>query len=316
MCGIAGGYDLKSAGDRGREPLAGKRDCQPGLRAALMLKAWQEAMAGLIFRRVKQAVLVAAVLSVLGLAAVASPTTGGPLSAAPGEDLVALAQRYENGESVRRDYQRALWLYCQAAQVGNPRAFLNIGWMFLNGRGVARDEPAGVMWLRKAAEHGVPQAINLLGLLPRAIPSAARGCPARGTTVVALAQAPPAIRALVDETARHVGISAHLLLSVMAVESGFNARAVSPKMAAGLMQLMPDTAERFGVRDRFDPRENVRGGATYLRLLLDMFSGNLTLALAAYNAGEETVRTRGGVPPYPETIDYVAAVKRLCTCGE
>jgi len=265
-------------------------------------------------RRLKYAILLAAVLSGLGSAGIAQ-TAGSPLDAAPAADLVGLAQRYENGESVPRDYQRALALYCQAAQRGDTRAFFNIGWMFLNGRGVARDEAAAVMWLRKAAEHGVPQAVNLLALLSRATPSAARGCPAGGAVVVALAKAPPAIRALVDETAQRVGINAHLLLSVMAVESGFNPRALSPKMAAGLMQLMPGTAERFGVRDRFDPRENIRGGATYLRSLLQMFSGNLTLALAAYNAGEETVLTRGGVPPYRETIDYVAAVKRLCACG-
>src|SRR5207248_2246448 len=142
-------------------------------------------------------------------------------------------------------------------------------------------------------------------------------CPVGGAAITAsIKAAPPAIRALVDETAQRVGINAHLLLSVMAVESRFNPRALSPKMAAGLMQLMPATAERFGVRDRFDPRENVRGGATYLRSLLTMFSGNVTLALAAYNAGEETVLTRGGVPPYRETIDYVAAVKRLCACAE
>jgi len=265
--------------------------------------------------RLRNAVLTAVVLTGLGSAAFASQTAGPRLPTAPTADPVALAQRYENGESVPRDYQRALALYCQAARRGDPQAFFNLGWMFLNGRGVARDEAAAIMWLRKAAEHGVPQAINLLGLLSRAPSSAARGCPVGGA-VVALAEAPPAIRALVDETARRVGISSHLLLSVMAVESGFNPRAVSPKMAAGLMQLMPGTAERFGVRDRFDPRENVRGGATYLRSLIEMFSGNLTLALAAYNAGEETVLTRGGVPPYRETIDYVAAVKRLCACGE
>jgi soluble lytic murein transglycosylase-like protein len=266
-------------------------------------------------RRLSQAVFLAAVLCGLGSAAIASQMAGPALPAAAATDLVALAQRYENGESVPRDYQRAVALYCQAAQRGDSQAFFSLGWMFLNGRGVARDEAAAVMWLRKAAEHGVPQAANLLGLLSGVSPSAARGCPTGGAAV-ASSKAPPAIRALVEETAQSVGINAHLLLSVMAVESGFNPRAVSPKMAAGLMQLMPATAERFGVRDRFDPRENVRGGATYLRSLLKMFSGNMTLALAAYNAGEETVLSRGGVPPYRETIDYVAAVKRLCACGE
>jgi soluble lytic murein transglycosylase-like protein len=87
-------------------------------------------------------------------------------------------------------------------------------------------------------------------------------------------------------------------------------------MAAGLMQLMPATAARFGVQDSFDPRENVRAGATYLRLLIDKYKGNLSLALAAYNAGEEKVEAYGGVPPYQETKTYVDTVKRLCGCGE
>ena len=228
---------------------------------------------------------------------------------------VVAAERYENGESVPQNYRRALALYCQAAQRGDPQALFHLGWMYLNGRGVARNDATAVMWLRKAAQRGVPQAQNLLALLVGVTPSPVRGCSGGGVGV-ALAEAPPAVRALVDETAQNVGVSAHLLLSVISVESGFNPRAVSPKLAAGLMQLMPETAARFGVRDRFDPRENVRGGATYLRSLLEMFDGNLTLALAAYNAGESAVSARGGVPPYRETIDYVAAVKRLCGCDE
>jgi soluble lytic murein transglycosylase-like protein len=266
-------------------------------------------------RALKRAVLLLGVLLVFGSAAFAAQSAGPRLPAAPAADPVALAERYENGESVPRDYREALTLYCQAAGRGDARAFFHLGWVYLNGRGVARDDAAAVMWLRKAAKGGVPQAANLLGLLAGVSPSPMRGCPG-GATAVELAHASPAIRALADEAAQHVGISAHLLLSVMAVESGFNPRAVSPKLAAGLMQLMPQTAVRFGVRDRFDPRDNVRGGATYLRSLLEMFGGNLTLALAAYNAGEATVLNRGGVPPYRETIDYVAAVKRLCACGE
>ena len=90
-----------------------------------------------------------------------------------------------------------------------------------------------------------------------------------------------------------------LLHSVVSVESGFNPHAVSPKMAAGLMQLMPATAARFGVHDSFDPRENVHAGAKYLRLLLEKYKGNLTLALAAYNAGEAKRRSvwrRAAIP--------------------
>ena len=266
-------------------------------------------------RRWTHVLLLASVLSGFASAVVAAPAAGTRQPVAQTADSVALAERYENGESVRQDYREALALYCRAAGRGDPRAFFHLGWMYLNGRGVARSDATAVMWLRKAAGGGLPQAANLLKLLAGVPSSPMRGCQGR-TIGVTLAHAPPAIRALADETALHVGINPHLLLSVMAVESGFNPRAVSPKLAAGLMQLMPQTAARFGVEDRFDPRDNLRGGATYLRALLDMFDGNLTLALAAYNAGEATVLARGGVPPYPETINYVAAVKRLCDCGQ
>jgi len=96
-----------------------------------------------------------------------------------------------------------------------------------------------------------------------------------------------------------------LVKSVMLVESNFNPRAVSRKGARGLMQLMPATARRFGVRDSFDPHENIRGGTAYLSDLLGMFGGDLVRTLAAYNAGEGAVQRYRGVPPYPETQEYV-----------
>jgi hypothetical protein len=274
-------------------------------------------------------ILLVAVVSGLPLPAIAAQGAG-PRSdasvngtAGAARDTVALAMRYESGLSVPRDYGRALTLYCEAARRGDPRAFYGLGWMYLNGRGVARDDAMAVMWLRRAADRGIAQAANLLQLLSRVSPRSAQDCPRavekpRHTASTALprATASPAIRSVINETAQHVGINARLLHSVVSVESSFNPRAVSPKMAAGLMQLMPETAARFGVRDRFDPRENVRAGAAYLRSLIDKYNGNLTLALAAYNAGEASVEAYGGVPPYEETKAYVDTVKRLCGCGE
>jgi soluble lytic murein transglycosylase-like protein len=101
-----------------------------------------------------------------------------------------------------------------------------------------------------------------------------------------------------------------LIHSVIKVESNYNPYAVSSKGALGMMQLVPETARRFGVRNVFNPVENIQGGAKYLRYLLDLFDGSYPLALAAYNAGEGAVVRYGGIPPYPETQNYVILVRR------
>lgn len=109
---------------------------------------------------------------------------------------------------------------------------------------------------------------------------------------------------------RH-GLAPELVEAVVRAESNFDARATSKKGARGLMQLMPATAAQLGVRDVFDVRQNIEGGVRHLRYLLDRYKGNLTLALAAYNAGVDAVARHGGVPPYAETRAYVARILRL-----
>ena len=114
---------------------------------------------------------------------------------------------------------------------------------------------------------------------------------------------------LITQAAARNGIDHHLILAVMKQESSFNAQAISYKGARGLMQLMPATAARFGVRDIFDPAQNIEGGARYLRFLLDTFKGDVELALAGYNAGENAVARYGNqIPPYRETQDYVRKI--------
>lgn len=116
---------------------------------------------------------------------------------------------------------------------------------------------------------------------------------------------------LIAGVARQARLDPLLIKSVMHAESAFNPRAVSHKGASGLMQLMPGTAKRYGVSSIFDPHENTLGGALYLSDLLEQFNGKLDLALAGYNAGENAVIERGGIPPYPETRHYVKKVMRL-----
>ena len=114
---------------------------------------------------------------------------------------------------------------------------------------------------------------------------------------------------VVDEVSRTYGLESALLHAVISVESRYNPKAVSSKGAAGLMQLMPQTAKRYGVADAFDPRQNLDGGARYLRDLLRLFNNNISLALAAYNAGEHAVMKHGNrIPPYRETLNYVPRV--------
>jgi soluble lytic murein transglycosylase-like protein len=113
-----------------------------------------------------------------------------------------------------------------------------------------------------------------------------------------------------DACGRH-GVDAELVKALIQVESNYNHRAISPKGAMGLMQLMPGTASRYGVKEAFDPQDNVEGGVRYLKDLLQLFGSDLKLALAAYNAGEGAVQRYNGVPNYTETQNYVRKVLAL-----
>jgi Transglycosylase SLT domain len=136
--------------------------------------------------------------------------------------------------------------------------------------------------------------------------------PQADVAVVPPAAPPPVVTAptpygeIIDRASAEHGVDARLVRAVIQVESGYKERARSRKGAMGLMQLMPETARQFAVADPYEPRSNIEGGIKYLRWLLDRFE--LPLALAAYNAGEAAVRRFGGIPPYPETRQYVERV--------
>jgi soluble lytic murein transglycosylase-like protein len=130
------------------------------------------------------------------------------------------------------------------------------------------------------------------------------------TPAVAEAETDLTIDAHIKEVAARHGVRADLVAAVIEAESDFNPRAVSRRGARGLMQLMPTTAKRLGVKDPFDPRKNIEAGVKHLRAMMDRFDNNIPLALAAYNAGEVAVIKYRGVPPYRETRAYV---KRIMT---
>lgn len=130
----------------------------------------------------------------------------------------------------------------------------------------------------------------------------------RTTTADAHPASAPRFDDIVVAHAQRHALRPELVRAVIQVESGYNPMATSPKGAMGLMQLMPATARQLGVRNPYDPEDNIRGGTRYLRLLLDRYDGNEQLALAAYNAGSGAVDRYSGVPPYRETRDYVRKV--------
>lgn len=225
---------------------------------------------------------------------------------------------YEHGEGVPRDPQLAATLYCQAARAGDPDAQFGLGWMHVNGRGVARDDrlAAGFFALAAAQRHEHAQRmLDRVGADDRRLPECMRAAMPAAPDLDADAFADlPREKLQYAELARALapgyGIRPRFALAVIAVESNFEPRARSPKDARGLMQLIPDTATRFRVRDAFDPAENVHGGLAYLRWLLAYYRGQVTLVAAAYNAGERAVDRHRGVPPYAETRAYVTRIRR------
>lgn len=268
-------------------------------------------------------------------------------SAAPGEDpylleaaalqgdakaQTELAARYQHAEGVPRDPDEAHRLYCRAARQGYAEAQYQLGWIYAYGRGVARDDAVAVTLFRMAADQGHDYAARALQLirgqaqerLPpcmRPDPPVAERIPAPGApggrnddrdgAGAAVPSVPYDIERLVRRLAPAYAVDAQLVLAVISTESAFDPAAVSPKNAQGLMQLLPETAARFGVTRPFNAIDNVKGGLAYLRWLLAYFEGDVKLVLAAYNAGERTVERYRGIPPYAETRDYVRKISAM-----
>lgn len=230
------------------------------------------------------------------------------------ETVLAQARAHEHGEGVSKDPLKAASLYCDAARKGDAEGMYSLGWMYANGRGVERrDDYAGTLFAR-AASLGHPHAARMVrytgqdsGAVPECLKEKNRS--AEGWDLRRYVGGQPKARRelveLVVSLAPEYDIDPRLALAIANTESNFNATAVSPKNAMGVMQLIPETAERFNVKNPFDPVQNVKGGLAYLRWLLAYFKGDVALAAAGYNAGEGAVDRYKGVPPFRETRGYV-----------
>ncbi len=227
--------------------------------------------------------------------------------------------RYQHGAGVPRNVESAIRLYCKAAKAGSIDAQYYLGDMYAKGHGVKRDKDLGAAWLHLAAAQNdqlAKRTLKELGyqkrpkrdpvcLLPNGRDAASTPIGYTGAGRTRSHQAKGPIAALARRLAGDYRLDPNLVLAVIEVESNFDPNAQSPKNAQGLMQLIPETAERFGVRDVWDPEQNLRGGMAYLRWLLGHFKGDVRLALAAYNAGEGAVMRYGDIPPFAETQGYV-----------
>lgn len=226
--------------------------------------------------------------------------------------MVTLASKYERGENVARDFAKSNELYCKAAARDDAEALLKMGVIYAIGRGVLADEGVAAILIGKAAEQGHERAQKLLEHVSRRTDSVMPACLNEPVVVPAESPSVPAARndieLLVQRWAPEYSVDASLVMALIAVESKFDINAVSPKNAQGLMQLIPATAKRFGVKNAYNPLENLKGGLAYLRWLMAYFKGDVALVLAAYNAGEETVERYRGIPPYRETRNYVKQI--------
>lgn len=266
--------------------------------------------------------LLAALACAAALPALALPEDGATENALI-MSLRADAASYEHGNGVERDGARAADLYCRAARLGDAESQFSLGWMYTNGRGVDRNDSLAAFFFQAAAEQGFEQARRMLSTVggpttdvpdcmrepapprPRVLAAASRSAVMPAARPIA---APKTIADLVRRIAPEYSVPTQLVLAIIEAESNFDIVALSPKNAKGLMQLIPDTAARFNVRNPYDPAQNIRGGTAYLRWLLAYFEGDVTLVAAAYNAGEGTVERYRGVPPYVETRAYVRKV--------
>ncbi|MEO8418378.1 MAG: transglycosylase SLT domain-containing protein [Methylophilaceae bacterium] len=246
----------------------------------------------------------------------------------------ALLERAVSSERSMQEWEgewQAAGLYCEASRLGSAEGQYRLGMMYAFGKGVPKDRALAASLFSLAAAQGHFEAQKMLETiaftttqLPQCVMAAV--LPEKGARFSVVEGAglnsiehhidslPPGKRWIVDlvgTLSDWYMVDARLILSIITVESNFKVQAKSPQAAMGLMQLIPATADRFNVRNAYDVSQNLKGGISYMRWLLAYFRGDVTLAVAAYNAGEHAVNRYKGVPPYPETRQYVRRVLKL-----
>lgn len=234
--------------------------------------------------------------------------------------VAALAQGLaaERGIGIRQNTGLAAEFYCDAATMGSSEGFFRIGRMLTQASPKLRNPRLANAYLALAARLGHREAGMLHDPLVEnaridEICNIRRGHVAEPKFdlegyIAGLGTAKRNLALLIRKKAPQYGVDARMALGIALAESNLDANAVSPKNAQGVMQLIPDTQDRFGVKKPFDPEQNVKGGLAYLKWLQTRFGGDLALVAAAYNAGEGNVERYGGVPPFRETEDYVRRV--------
>lgn len=256
-------------------------------------------------------------------------TLGDHTPAVAADGVPDLPQLLEQGRVAMRalDFHLAAQHYCSAARQGSADGQYRFGHLLLQQRSVPRAQAQGRFMLALAAQHGHAEAIRFFteagpfpgdGQRPPCMPEPTAGSLEDRTEPVSHEVVKHYLDQLnrerrrwaqrVQERAPHYGVDPRLAVSIVRAESNFNPLAVSPKNAQGLMQLIPASALRFGVRNPLDPQQNIEGGLAYLGWLLQRFDHDVVKASAAYNAGEGAVDRHQGVPPFPETRAYVARI--------
>lgn len=238
-------------------------------------------------------------------------------------ELLKRATLLERDEAIADGDWQAAKLYCQASRYGSAEAYFRLGMLYAVGKGVPLSRDYAAALFASASMHGhhasqkMLETVELVYVeMPPCVTSAVdpekaiQSRPAEIDTLIAnLPENKRWLISLVDTIASWYKVDPKLVLSIIAVESNFKLAAKSNKNAQGLMQLIPDTAERFNVKNAFDASQNIKGGVAYLRWLLAYFRGDVSLAVAAYNAGEGAVNKYKGIPPYAETKRYVQKVR-------